>query len=86
MVVVTPFNKISYIEAVHALHPTGLFVMEAGHLEDLTEELYNKRYKEITSTVKDNLGEDMSVLSTNPSDFKVSYSAAKAKYEELKAT
>ena len=79
-------DKISYIEAIYALHPNkNRFVMSAGHLEDLTETQYNVRYKEITSIVKDNLGENMSVLSSNPSDFKVSYAAAKAKYEELKS-
>ena len=79
-------DKISYIEAIYALHPNkNRFVMSAGHLEDLTESQYNERYKEITSIVKDNSGEDMSVLSSNPSDFKVSYAAAKAKYEELKS-
>ena len=77
-------NKISYIEAVGALHPTNLFVMTANHLEDLTEEQYNARYKEVT-VIKDNTGQNMSELSSTPSDFKVSYSAAKAKYEELKA-
>ena len=78
--------NISYIEAIYALHPNkSQFVMSAGHLEDLTEAQYNERYKEITSIVKDNLGENMSVLSSNPADFKVSYAAAKAKYEELKA-
>ena len=30
-----------------------------------------------------NLGENLSVLSSNPADFKVSYAAAKAKYEAL---
>tara|TARA_R100000458_G_C8108980_1_gene132551 strand:+ start:143 stop:400 length:258 start_codon:yes stop_codon:yes gene_type:complete len=79
--------NISYIEAIYALHPNkSQFVMSAGHLEDLTEAQYNERYKEITSIVKDNLGENLSVLSSNPSDFKVSYAAAKAKYDELKAT
>ena len=77
-------NRISYIEAVAALHPTNLFVMTATHLENLTEEQYNARYKEVT-VIKDNTGENMSELSSTPSDFKVSYSAAKAKYEELKA-
>ena len=77
--------NISYIEAIHALHPTKQFVMSAGHLEDLTESQYNERYKEVTSIVKDNLGENMSVLSSDPADFKVSYAAAKAKYEELKS-
>ncbi len=77
---------ISYLEAIHALHPNkDQFVMSAGHLEDLTEAQYNERYKEITSVVKDNLGENLSVLSSDPGDFKVSYAAAKAKYEELKA-
>ena len=77
---------ISYLEAIYALHPNkDQFVMSAGHLEDLTESQYNERYKEITSIVKDNSGEDMSVLSSIPSDFKGSYAAAKAKYEELKA-
>jgi hypothetical protein len=78
-------SPISYLEAIHALHPNGRFVMRASHLEDITEDEYNKRYKEVTSIVKDNLGEDMSVLSSNPSDFKVSYAAAKAKYEALKS-
>ena len=79
-------DKISYIEAIYALHPNkNRFVMSAGHLEDLTESQYNERYKEITSIVKDNLGENLSVLSSNPADFKVSYASAKAKYEELKS-
>ena len=79
-------DKISYIEAIYALHPNkNRFVMSAGHLEDLTEAQYNERYKEVTSIVKDNLGENMSVLSSNPSDFKFSYAAAKAKYDALKA-
>lgn len=77
-------KKISYIEAVTALHPTNLFVMTANHLEDLTEEQYNARYKEVT-VIKDNMGQNLSELSSTPSDFKVSYSAAKAKYDELKA-
>jgi hypothetical protein len=77
---------ISYLEAIHALHPNkDQFVMSAGHLEDLTESQYNERYKEVTSIVKDNLGENLSVLSSDPADFKVSYAAAKAKYEELKS-
>jgi hypothetical protein len=77
---------ISYLEAIHALHPNkDQFVMSAGHLEDLTESQYNERYKEITSIVKDNLGENLSVLSSNPADFKVSYAAAKAKYDALKS-
>ena len=77
-------NKISYIEAVGALHPTNLFVMTANHLEDLTEEQYNDRYKEVT-IIKDNTGENLSVFSSDTSDFKVKYSDAKAKYEELKS-
>ena len=79
-------DKISYIEAIYALHPNkNRFVMSAGHLEDLTEAQYNERYKEVSSIVKANLGENMSVLSSNPSVVKVSYAAAKAKYEELKS-
>ena len=79
-------DKISYIEAIYGLHPNKYrFVMSARHLEDLTETQYNERYKEITSVVKDNLGENLSVLSSEPADFKVSYAAAKAKYEELKS-
>ena len=77
-------DQISYIQAIAALHPTKLFVMTANHLEDLTEEQYNARYKEVT-VIKDNVGQNMSELSSTPSDFKISYSAAKAKYEELKA-
>ena len=77
-------DQISYIQAIAALHPTNLFVMTANHLEDLTEEQYNARYKEVT-VIKDNTGQNMSELSSNPSDFKVSHSAAQAKYEELKS-
>ena len=76
-------KTISYIDAVFALHPTKQFLIEAGNLEDLTEEQYNQRYKEVT-VIKDNLGENLSVLSSNPSDFKVAYANAKAKYNELK--
>ena len=48
----------------------------------LTEAEYNSRYKEIISTTggKD---KDESVFSTDPKDFKVSYTAAKAKFDEL---
>ena len=78
-------KRISYIEAIYALHPDGgRFVMEASHGQDLTETEYNSRYKEIISTTggKD---KDEAVFSTDPKDFKVSYAAAKAKYEALKS-
>jgi len=76
-------NRISYIEAIYALHPDGgRFLMEASYGQALTEAEYNSRYKEIISTTggKD---KDESVFSTDPKDFKVSYTAAKAKFDEL---
>tara|TARA_R100001129_G_scaffold133932_2_gene95299 strand:- start:1611 stop:1937 length:327 start_codon:yes stop_codon:yes gene_type:complete len=75
-------KRISYIEAIHALHPTGRFVMQASHKKDLTEAEYNSRYKEITS-VTGGVDKDEAVFSTDPKDFKVTYTAAKAKYDEL---
>ena len=76
-------KRISYIEAIYALHPDGgRFLMEASAGQALTEAEYNSRYKEIISTTggKD---KDESVFSTDPKDFKVSYTAAKAKFDEL---
>ena len=75
-------KRISYIEAIHALHPTGLIVMRASHKKDLTEAEYNSRFKEIISTNGGRYN-DESVFSTDPKDFKVTYTAAKSKYDEL---
>ena len=75
-------KTISYIEAIHALHPTGRFLMRASDRQALTEAEYNSRYKEITS-VTGGVDKDEAVFSTNPSDFRVTYAAAKTKYDEL---
>ena len=46
---------------------------------EVTEELYNEGYREITGVD----GQQNAIISTNPSDFSVKYADAKTKYEEL---
>ena len=77
---------IDYLEpiwsdAIYLLHPnkSGYMFTQPAIGVEVTEELYNEGYREITGVDSD----QNAIISTNPSDFSVKYADAKTKYEEL---
>ena len=68
-------------DAIYLLHPnkSGYMFTQPAIGVEVTEELYNEGYREITGVD----GQQNAIISTNPSDFSVKYADAKAKYEEL---
>ena len=78
--------NIDYLEpiwsdAIYLLHPnkSGYMFTQPAIGVEVTEELYNEGYREITGVDSD----QNAIISTNPSDFSVKYADAKTKYEEL---
>ena len=70
----------TFLDAVHACHPDGKFMMSMPHNGQLTEAEYNGCYLEITGTTSD----DTIITSANTEIFKVNYSTALTKYKEIK--
>ena len=70
-----------WADAIWALHPnkSGFTFAQPPMGVEVTEELYNEGYREITGVD----GQQNAIISTNPSDFSVKYADAKTKYEEL---
>ena len=68
-------------DAIYLLHPNKSgFVFNSPPIGvEVTEELYNAGYREVTGVDSD----QNAIISTNPSDFSVKYADAKTKYEEL---
>ena len=78
--------NIDYLEpiwsdAIYLLHPnkSGYMFTQPAIGVEVTEELYNEGYREITGVDR----QQNAIISTNPSDFSVKYADAKTKYEEL---
>ena len=78
--------NIDYLEpiwsdAIYLLHPnkSGYMFTQPAIGVEVTEELYNEGYREITGVD----AQQNAIISTNPSDFSVKYADAKTKYEEL---
>ena len=70
-----------WADAIWALHPnkSGFVFNQPPMGVEVTEELYNEGYGEVTGVDS----KQMAIISTTPSDFSVKYADAKAKYEEL---
>ena len=78
--------NIDYLEpissdAIYPLHPnkSGYMFTQPAIGVEVTEELYNAGYREVTGVDSN----QMAIISTTPSEFSVKYADAKAKYEEL---
>ena len=73
--------KPIWSDAIYLLHPnkSGYMFTQPAIGVEVTEELYNAGYREVTGVDSN----QMAIISTNPSDFSVKYADAKAKYEEL---
>ena len=73
--------KPIWSDAIYLLHPnkSGYMFTQPAIGVEVTEELYNAGYREVTGVDSN----QMAIISTNPSEFSVKYADAKAKYEEL---